>query len=185
MGSARAAWLLAASLAAGSVILAGCASGPGLAERLPGDLISGRISIRVDASDHADSRAMNAAFELEGNARFGKLSLSTPLGTVLAQLSWSPGQALLVTPEARTPFADLDSLTAQLLGESVPVAALFDWLRGRPWPDAASQPNLEAAGPGFVQLGWDVSLANFTDALVSARRERAPVVTVRAKLDRP
>ena len=185
MELARAAWLLAGSMAAGSVIVAGCASVPGSAERLAGDLISGRISIRVDASDHADSRVMNTAFELEGNARFGRLNLSTPFGTVLAQVSWSPGQALLVTPEERTPYADLDALTAQLLGESVPVAALFDWLRGRPWPDAASQPDLEAAGPGFRQLGWEVSLANFTDALVSARRERAPVVTVRAKLDRP
>ena len=185
MESTRAAWLLAVSLAAGSIILAGCATPAGSGERLPGGLISGRISIRVDASDHADSRAMNAAFELEGNPQFGRLNLSTPLGTVLAQVSWSPRQALLVTPEERVPYADLDSLTARLLGQSVPVAALFDWLRGRPWPAAASQPNPATAGPGFVQLGWDVSLADFTDALVSARRERAPVVTVRAKLDRP
>jgi outer membrane lipoprotein LolB len=185
MQPARAVRLLAGSLAAGSILLAGCASAPGSGERLPGGLISGRISIRVDASDHTDSRAVNAAFELEGNPQFGRLNLSTPLGTVLAQVSWSPGQALLVTPEERTPYADLDSLTERLLGESVPVAALFDWLRGRPWPDAASQPNPATAGPGFVQLGWDVSLANFADALVLARRERPPVVTVRAKLDRP
>ncbi len=128
---------------------------------------------------------MNAAFELEGDARVGRLNLTTPLGTTLAQVSWSPGRAMLVTPQEQTPYADLDSLTEKLLGERVPVGALFDWLRGHPWPAAPSEMNLAPAGPGFRQLGWDVNLTSFNDALVLARRDQAPVVTVRAKLDRP
>jgi outer membrane lipoprotein LolB len=76
-------------------------------------------------------------------------------------------------------------LTEKLLGESVPVGALFDWLRGRPWPDAPSDVATNPAAPGFRQLGWDVDLADFANALVLARRERAPAVTVRAKLDGP
>jgi outer membrane lipoprotein LolB len=175
----------AARLLAGSLLLAGCASVSPPGERPPGDLISGRLSVRVEATERAAARAMSAAFELEGDARNGKLNLTTPLGTTLAQVSWSPGRALLVTPQEQTPYADLDSLTAELLGESVPVGALFDWLRGRPWPAAPNDVNTTPAGPGFRQLGWDVDLAGFAEALVLARRERAPVVTVRAKLDRP
>ena len=129
--SARAARLLA--WATVSLVVSGCATvAPG--DGLAGDLISGRISIRVEATADAASRALNAAFELEGDAQVGKLSLASALGTMLAQVSWSPGRALLVTPQERSAYTDLDSLTEKLLGESVPVGALFDWLRGRPWP---------------------------------------------------
>lgn len=154
-------------------------------ERLAGSLIAGRLAVRVEGVDGAAPRALNAGFELEGNPVQGRLNLATPLGTMLAQVRWAPGQARLVTPQDETDFADLDSLTAQLLGESLPVAALFDWLRGRPWPAAASEANPDRAEPGFRQLGWTVNLASFGEALVLARRERAPVVSVRAKLDRP
>ncbi|MFZ2649777.1 MAG: lipoprotein insertase outer membrane protein LolB [Burkholderiaceae bacterium] len=181
---ARAAWLLAGLLAASST-LPGCASWSRPGQRSAGDSISGRLSVRVEGTDQAAPRALNAAFELEGDAKIGSLKLATPLGTTIAQLSWGPGLALLVTPQEETPYADLDSLTAQFLGESVPVGALFDWLRGRPWPAAPSQVNPVPAEPGFRQLGWEVNLATFDAALVSARRERAPVVTVRAKVDRP
>ena len=128
---------------------------------------------------------MCAAFELQGSAESGTLNLSTPLGSVLAQARWSPGNVVLATPQGENRFADLDALTREVLGEPLPVAALFDWLRGRPWPGAASRTTAAPAEPGFEQLGWVVSLARFSEAWVVARRDRAPVVTVRAKLDTP
>jgi len=60
---------------------------------------------------------------------------------------------------------------------------LFDWLHGRPWSGAASVPTTPPAERGFAQLGWVVSLARFDEGWIAARREQAPVVTVRAKLD--
>ncbi len=174
----------AAGLLASVWLLAGCATTPSPGERLPGEFISGRLSVRVEATENSAARALNAAFELEGNARIGKLNLGTALGNTLAQVSWSPQQALLVTPQEQTPYADLDSLTEKFLGESVPVAALFDWLRGRPWYAAPSEAITTATGAGFRQLGWDVDLTDLADALVLARRQRVPAVTVRAKLDR-
>jgi outer membrane lipoprotein LolB len=164
-------------------LLAACAALPGA--RLAGDLIVGRLSVRVEGTDGAPPKSMNAAFELEGSARVGKLSLASPLGAQLAQVRWEPGHAMLVTPQRETPYDDLDRLTAEVLGESIPVGALFDWLRGRPWPGAPSESSRPPADPGFRQLGWTVNLASFDEALVSARRELPPVVTVRAKVDRP
>ena len=114
-----------------------------------------------------------------------KLNLSTPLGSVLAQARWAPGSVVLDTAQGERQFADLDALTGEVLGESLPVAALFDWLRGRPWPGAASRATAPPAEPGFEQLGWAVSLARFDDAWVVATRARAPAVVVRAKVDRP
>jgi outer membrane lipoprotein LolB len=141
--------------------------------------------VRVVGSAGTAPRSENAAFELQGSARAGRLNLSTPLGSVMAQARWGPGAVVLATPQGERRFADLDELTREVLGESVPVAALFDWLRGRPWPGAASRASVAPAEPGFAQLGWSVSLARFDDGWIVATRERAPAVTVRAKLDQP
>ena len=161
-------------------LLVACTSLP----RAPtdGDVLSGRLSVQVETEPGSTPRTVSAAFELSGNPRNGRLDLTNPLGSVMAQASWAPGTVVMKTPQATTDYPDLDSLTREVLGESLPVAALFDWLRGRPWPDAPSQPDPAAAG--FEQLGWAVNLARFDEGWVTARRARSPVVTVRARLDR-
>ena len=150
-----------------------------------GDILTGRLAVRVEASESAPARAVSAAFDLRGNASSGRLNLATPLGSVLAQARWAPGSVVLATPQGETRFADLDALTREVLGESLPIAALFDWLRGRPWPGAASIATVAPADAGFEQLGWVVNLARFDEAWVAARRDAAPAVTVRARMDRP
>jgi len=176
--AARAARLAVAGVLAGA--LAGCATPP-LPPSAPAAL-SGRIAVQVEAHAGSAARALSAGFELQGDASAGQLDLSTPLGTLIAQARWSAGEALLVTPQGRSRFPDLDSLTHELLGESLPVAALFDWLRGRPWPGA---PSVDGGASGFAQLGWQVDLARFDEALVAVRRAQPPVVSVRARVDRP
>ena len=165
--------------------LAACAVVPHDGRAPDADTLSGRMAVRVEAGGGNEARAVSAAFDLRGNADAGTLNLATPLGTVLAQARWSPGNVVLATPQGESRFSDLDALTRQVLGESLPVAALFDWLRGRPWPGAASQATAPPVEPGFEQLGWVVSLARFDEAWVTARRELPSVVTVRAKVDRP
>lgn len=173
----RLAWLVAAA------VLGGCATAP--SPTAPGDSLAGRLMVRVDPTPASEARNVTASFDLQGSPQQGRLDLSTPLGTVLAQARWAPGKVALVTSQGEQRFASLDELTREVLGESLPVAALFDWLRGRPWPGAPSTPTAAPAERGFQQLGWQVSLARFDEGWISARREQAPVVTVRAKLDRP
>jgi outer membrane lipoprotein LolB len=171
--------------AAGLVLagaLAGCASfAPPPAAPVA---LTGRLAVSVEALGAAPARSVNANFELRGGARDGALDLSTPLGSLVAQARWSSAGATLTTPQGTAALPDLDTLAEQSLGERVPVAALFDWLRGRPWPGAPATP---AAAParGFEQLGWSVDLARFDDAVVTARRAAPPVVTVRARLEAP
>ena len=166
-----------------ALLMAACAAVP--QAPVAGVTLSGRLAVHVDGVDGGGARSMSAAFELQGDPQSGHLNLSTPLGSVVAQARWAPGSVVLITPKGEKNFADLDALTRDVLGESLPVAALFDWLQGRPWPGAASVASAAPAAPGFEQLGWVVSLAGFNDALIAARRERPPVVTLRAKLDRP
>ena len=173
---------LAALLLAADLVV-GCAT----VQRPPAPptALAGRMSVHVDATPSAEARNVTATFDLQGSPEQGQLDLATPLGTVLAQARWSPGRVALVTSQGETRFANLDELTREVLGESLPVAALFDWLRGRPWSGAPSTPNRSGGEPGFRQLGWAVSLARFDEGLVAAERAQPPAVTVRAKLDRP
>lgn len=170
---------LIAALAMGA-----CASVPPGVTPVAGETLAGRIAVRVEASDGVPVRSESAAFELQGTAQVGRLDLSTPLGSVVAQARWAPGSVVLATPQGERSFVDLDALTQEVLGESVPIAALFDWLRGRPWPGAVTTASVAPAEPGFTQLGWVVGLARFDEGWVVAKRERAPAVTVRAKIER-
>jgi outer membrane lipoprotein LolB len=164
--------------AAWVVLLSGCA-GPAVLPTDYGPPISGRLSVRVDAEP---VRVVSAAFELSGDARAGVLALTSPLGSTLARAHWTAHEAVLTTPAGQSRFSSLDELAVQALGERVPMAALFDWLRGRPWTGAASAA-LSDGESGFEQLGWRVSLVRFGDGWLDARRDAAPTVTVRARLD--
>jgi outer membrane lipoprotein LolB len=167
-------WLLSATAA----LLSACASLPGATGEL-GAPIAGKLSVKVESDP---PRNVSAAFELRGTPSIGQLDLTNPLGSVMARAHWEPGEVLLSTPDTKALYSDMDSLTRDVLGESVPVAALFDWLRGRPWPDAPSEPLANEAG--FQQLGWNVSLVRYDDGWITARRSEPPVVTVRARIEK-
>lgn len=171
-------WLAACAAA---VLVSGCATQQGPQRFGTPESLAGRMTVKVAATPTSQARNVTAVFDLQGTPEQGQFDLSTPLGTVLAQARWAPGKVALVTSQGETAFATLDDLTREVLGESLPVAALFDWLRGRPWPGA---PSTAGKDKGFEQLGWIVSLAQFDDGLIAAHRPQAPVVTVRAKLDR-
>ena len=160
--------------------LAGCST---LAPPSQGidDTLSGRLSVQVAAHEGAPARSVSAAFDLRGGAERGELQLTSPLGTVMAQARWNPSEVLLRSSDGEKHFRDLPALADEVLGEPLPLGALFDWLRGRPWAGADSQP-LAAPGAGFVQLGWTVALDRWREGWVVAHRDAPPAVTVRARL---
>ena len=183
-----------------AALLAGCSTVPPAQPGSTSEVLSGRLALRVEPVGGEAARAVSAAFDLRGDSRAGTLGLSTPLGSMLAQARWSPAEVVLTTPRDTRRFASLDALTREALGESVPIEAWFDWLRGRPWPGAPSAPvdvppsapvdatpsaPPESGPAGFRQLGWRVDLGRFGEGTIAATRESpAPVVTVRIRLDR-
>lgn len=140
--------------------------------------------MQVSATERTSAQSLTAGFELRGRPEAGEIELATSLGTLLAQARWSPTEVLLVTPQGTRRFADLDELSRETLGEALPLAALFDWLRGRPWPGAPSSALDGSQRTGFAQLGWEVDLDRFEAGLVTARRPAAPAVQLRVQLDR-
>ena len=176
---------------ASMALIAACTTVPPAPPAGASDVLSGRLAIRVEPVANEAPRSFSAAFDLRGDSSAGTLGLSTPLGSMLAQARWSPAEVVLTTPRETRRFASLDDLTHEALGESVPIEAWFDWLRGRPWPGAPSvrtdaTPTIPAGAPirGFRQLGWRVDLSQFDAGTIAATRETpAPVVMVRIRLD--
>ena len=129
----------------------------------------GRLSLRVDSEP---PQSLSGAFVISGNAQTGDLTLSTPLGGTLAQLSWTPQQAVLKANNDTSYYPSADALVEQVTGTVLPLAALFDWLAGRDTP-----------APGWQT---DLSLLNNPDSqrLIAKRTDPLPAVELRIVLDK-
>jgi outer membrane lipoprotein LolB len=136
-------------------LLSACASAP-IVPTAAGPGWSGKLGYRVDATAAQRAQAGSALFELQGDAREGSLLLQTPLGASLAEARWGPQGLSLSDGQQEQRFASLDQLGAalgeRLQAAPLPLAALFDWLQGRPWTGA---PHTQGAD-GLLQLGWQV-----------------------------
>ena len=173
-----------------SLLLAACATHP---PPLAGAVHSGRLAVRSDASGSQAAHSVSGQFELSGSAASGQLVLTSPIGTTVARARWSQPAGALGEPseieleaDGRTShFDSLDAMMRQALGDSLPLAAMFDWLAGRPWPAAPA--TRAADGDSFEQLGWRVDLSQFASSqLIAAERPAPPpALHVRVKLDVP
>ncbi len=169
----------AAALLCLGALLSGCSTAPPAA--VPERWITGRLNLQVAADAERRAQSLGASFELQGDARAGELRLMSPLGSQLAAARWSPGRAELQTSEGLRRFDNLDELSQQALGESLPLAALPSWLAGKPWPEWPYQPTAQ----GFDQAGWQVLLARQAEGVIEARRLAPPAVVLRVRLDPP
>jgi len=127
---------------------------------------SGRMAIQVLKNP---PESLSAGFELQGSALAGEMVLLSPIGTTLARLEWTPQGARLAQGQQQMESPSLQRLGARLTGTELPIAAMFEWLAGRP-----------AEAPG-----WQVDLSAHAQGRISAeRREPAPSALLRIALDR-
>lgn len=161
--------------------LAGCGSPP---PAPAGSVLAGRLVVQVAAAGNDPARSASGSFELRGHAAAGQFELSGPLGATLARVRWSSAGVELDDGRESRRFASLEALSDEVFGEPLPLQALFDWLRGRPWAGAASAARGDGV-VGFEQLGWQIDTSAFVQGLLLAQRVRAPVVNLRIRLDNP
>lgn len=135
-------WLLALLI----VLAAGCASPPrATPPEAETSAWSGRLALQVKDNP---SQSFSASFELKGSAKAGELTLSTPIGNILAVLAWEPGSATLRRNGQTQRFESVEDMAARATGSAIPLAALFDWLRGIATPVPGWRPDLSQLGQG-------------------------------------
>lgn len=150
------------------IFIAGCASKTGDFGPIDQNYShwQGRLAIAVHGTP---PRAFAADFELQGDSRRGSLSFFSPLGNTVARLQWGDDGAQLQTSGEAQRFASLDTLTLHTTGATLPVASLFEWLKGGE-PDTP---------------GWLVNLRELPDGRLSARRlAPEPPVELKVILER-
>jgi outer membrane lipoprotein LolB len=121
----------------------------------------GRLAVRIESDpsqSQSQPQSFTAAFELNGNALAGELTLYMPLGGTAATLSWSPQTAVMRRHGDIRHFKSLEALIEQTVGTEIPVAALFAWLKGD---------NMTAAG-------WRADLSQHANGRITARRTEPP-----------
>ncbi|WP_229457776.1 outer membrane lipoprotein LolB [Massilia glaciei] len=91
--------------------------------------LGGRLSVNYQKDGNPETISVKFAWaQVPGRI---DLDLATPLGQTVARISVTPGSATLTQAnQAPRAAADIDSLTRQTLGWSLPVAGLRDWVQG-------------------------------------------------------
>ena len=119
----------------------------------------GRMSLTVHQTP---VQHVSAAFELEGNANEGELTLFSPLGHASLVLRWSPGLAEWLQNGKTRSFASLSEMTQAATGTDLPLTALFEWLAGR----------------DLVVPGWTIERTGPTGPWSAKRHLPEPAVTL-------
>ena len=148
-------------------LIAGCAHQTGSKGITDAEnrLWSGRISLQIQSEP---PQAFFSAFELRGQAERGDLTLTSPIGSILGVLRWSPDDAVLESGGDVKHFASVDALLAQTTGAAVPISALFNWLEGK----------------NISVNGWTADLSRQGVGRIDAKRiDPAPQADLRILLD--
>lgn len=91
--------------------------------------LAGRLSVNYQKDGKPET--LSGKFNWSQKGERIDVALASPLGQTLAKISVTPDSATLTqTDQAPRVAKDINSLTAQALGWSLPVAGLRDWLQG-------------------------------------------------------
>ena len=140
---------------AASLLIAGCATTDSRHLDPKAGPWSGRLALRVESDP---PQSFSVAFELRGDTAEGELTLTSPLGSTVAQLRWGPADAVLVQKGGEQHYESADQMIEQITGAAIPMQALFAWLRGE-------HANVE---------GWQADLSRWNEGRLTARRQNPP-----------
>ncbi|QKJ66403.1 outer membrane lipoprotein LolB [Deefgea piscis] len=146
-------------------LLSACVQAP-LKPPSEGFAAQGRVNIR------SQNQANTAAFHWVASPQQDVLSLSSPLGNILAQLTIQYQGGEIVNAQLQhgetIDIADQpEALLAQVTGLVLPVAGMRWWLRGQPDP---KQPFTRGSND-FEQSGWMIRASDYRDGKLPYRVE--------------
>jgi outer membrane lipoprotein LolB len=153
--------------------LAGCASAP---ERPAGASPSGPVAPYVDTIELAgklhvaytrggNQENLHVRFDWRQSAQRTDVTIMSPLGQTVAQIAVTPQQATLKEGNQPLRTADnIDALSAQALGWTLPVSGLREWLQGH--ATAAGGQHFRASPDNATVTtadGWRLSYVSWHD----------------------
>lgn len=114
------------------------------------------------------------------------IAFYSPLGTQLGQLNADADGVTLTTSGQKTYQADdAEALTQQVLGWSLPMAGLHDWVLGR--PGAGDAEILAWDGPGRIvrmrQNGWEIEYPAYQGMLPSKVVLKSPKLDLKLVIE--
>jgi outer membrane lipoprotein LolB len=128
------------------------------ADTAAGFVLSGRFSLGQDGKNHV------GRLQWRHTATRDEFLLSSPLGQGMAEIVSDTDGARMTSADGQTrAAATADELLQSLLGDTVPLDKLIDWLRGRNTNDGHLA--LDAAGRPLLlrQREWQIEYAYDTD----------------------
>ncbi|WP_342118595.1 outer membrane lipoprotein LolB [Pseudoduganella sp. OTU4001] len=172
-----------AAIAGAAAILCGCASAPTAptgaaatatvapyAEALS---LTGRLNARYLKDGKQESLTVN--FTWKQDAQRTDVALSTQFGNTVATIEVTPQGATLREGGSKPPVtaASIDSLSARVLGWTLPVSGMRGWLQGHA-TDAAGKP--WSASPAHSEVttreGWRLKYTGWQEGGVQPRPKR-------------
>ena len=129
------------------------------------DTIDLNGKIAVTYQNNNETNRVGGKFSWTQRPGHIEVSMFDPFGQTVAEISVTPDSATLTQPK-RAPRTekDIDTLTRQALGYSLPVAGLRDWLQGYA---TDAQGKRFVASPAnnnvFTRDGWSLRFAEWQD----------------------
>ena len=134
--------------------------------------LDGHLSVNYIKDDKR--QALTVKFNWLQTADRTDVSLASPLGSTIATITVAPGYASL-TEAGKAPRVadDIDSLSAQALGWTLPVSGLRDWLQGHATAADGSRFTASPAHSGVTTRdGWRLDYVSWQDDGGAAPRPR-------------
>ena len=132
----------------------------------------GRLSVNYVRAGKQES--ISGKFSWRQGAARTDVTLASPLGQTIATIAVTPGEATL--KEGSNPprsAADVDTLSAQVLGWPLPVSGLRDWLQGYA---VAADGKRVAASPAQPKVttrdGWELEFVSWQDGMTPPKPRR-------------
>ncbi|MFY9347461.1 MAG: lipoprotein insertase outer membrane protein LolB [Orrella sp.] len=166
------------------LLMAACATPAPPALDAVGFERQGRFAMRVQSPDE-QAKAVQGNFRWQQTRTGWVLSLNSPLGATLAQLTVDGSGAVLRTPDAPDQrAASATALLQQAIGEPVPIDALEDWIQGRLGrATGIAEVTRDSVGrvTGFTQANWQVTFERYdskgpTRMTLSSQHQQRDVV---------
>lgn len=173
----------ALALAGALAVLAGCAttsaprSAAAVAPYRDALDLAGRIAINYSRDGKQES--LSGKFTWRQTAANTDVTLISPTGQTVAVINVAPGSATLKrSGEPTRTASDLDSLTRQTLGWTLPVSGLRDWLQGYA---VAADGSRFAASPAsdtvVTRDGWKLDYVSWQDETAAVPQPKRIDVT--------